>query len=241
MRISESDSLISRHLSLSIFPFYPFVSPSDPARLSNFPVCWSVEEEEGFQLNGCCATLSSEPGLEDGVTEMKNKNTVKAGNALLCLWQMITEKRLTNNGVAVEKGKKGRQKGRPRKLQISSQSDGNEDKVICVKEKQDLGNEQWAEPNKILGVSQVEIRVGRSYDENGPHNEELKVKRKRGKLPAENSNSIEMIPGGDQSVTVEAGLRDMTLTEAIAGGEGSVEDLQHQRRRRNLGRLIVKQ
>lgn len=76
MRISESDSLISRHLSLSIFPFYPFVSPSDPARLSNFPVCWSVEEEEGFQLNGCCATLSSEPGLEDGVTEMKNKNTV---------------------------------------------------------------------------------------------------------------------------------------------------------------------
>lgn len=35
---------------------------------------------------------------------------VKAGNALLCLWQMITEKRLTNNGVAVEKGKKGRQK-----------------------------------------------------------------------------------------------------------------------------------
>lgn len=60
-------------------------------------------------------------------------------------------------------------------------------------------------------------------------------------LTLEQSNSIEMIPGGDQSVTVEAGLRDMTLTEAIAGGEGSVEDLQHQRRRRNLGRLIVKQ
>ncbi|KAL0742189.1 hypothetical protein Bca4012_083702 [Brassica carinata] len=301
-------------------------------------------KEEGLQLNGCCATLSSEPGLEseretrmESVTEMKNKKALKMVNREVnitrkvlrsgsvatdtensdkhdvaveekgdlcevdnmgdCYVDEVKERKAIlsvandteksdNNGVGVEEEIKGdlsdvgkisggfsvdevkeeakrelvespvpkethvddyengslephgkevqlkRKRGRPRKLQISSQSDGNEDKVICVKEKKtevSLENEQSAEANKILGAdsrNQVEIQIkeGRSYDENG-HNEELKVKRKRGrprKLPVTGQSDT------GENVDCEHGSTLITLEQS-----NSIDDSR--RPKRNCG------
>ncbi|CAH2079556.1 unnamed protein product [Thlaspi arvense] len=88
-----------------------------------------------------------------------------------------------------------RQRGTPHKLQISSQSDGNEKKLIGVSFVQEeeakvkLESEQSAEDKMILGADfrsqvKVEIKDDTSYGEDGnvePHDEEVKVKRKRGR------------------------------------------------------------
>ncbi|XP_024007124.1 uncharacterized protein LOC18012680 isoform X1 [Eutrema salsugineum] len=83
-----------------------------------------------------------------------------------------------------------RKRGRPRKLQINSQCDGNEEKSIgvsCVKEEKaevKLEYEQSTEDKKVLGAdlsSQIDVEI---KDENGnvePHGQEVNVKRKRGR------------------------------------------------------------
>lgn len=106
-----------------------------------------------------------------------------------------------------------RERGRPRKLQVSNQSDDNKEKLIgggyFGKEKKEVKLEdgQSVEAEKILGADdfrsqvEVEIKDDRSYDENGdvePHGEEPKVIRKRGR-PRKLQNSIQCDDSGSNT------------------------------------------
>ncbi|KAJ0234447.1 Acyl-CoA N-acyltransferase with RING/FYVE/PHD-type zinc finger protein [Hirschfeldia incana] len=70
-----------------------------------------------------------------------------------------------------------RKRGRPRKLHISSQSDGNGDQVICVIEEEKEASLRAESTSQV----EVEIKKDGANDENGHAAEELKVKRKRGR------------------------------------------------------------
>ncbi|CAH8298141.1 unnamed protein product [Eruca vesicaria subsp. sativa] len=153
------------------------VAVGDLSEVDNRGDCYVDEvKEEKAHLSGCVAKVAENHGVAVGeaklVGDLSEVDNIGGGFSVDEVKEELVEFPVTHgddyeNGSVEPHGKEAqvkRKRGRPRKLQISSQSDGHEDRVICV-----------IEENKEVSL------VADSRSQIEPHAEELKVKRKRGR------------------------------------------------------------